>query len=385
VTMDAGRYDVVVVGGGPAGGTAAYELSRRGARVLLLEKERLPRPKVCAGGLTIKTAQLLDFDLSPSFEQEITRGQCTFKCGQPVVMDFGQVVGWTVMRDRLDYLIVEQASMAGAKVLDGQRVQRVERSASGPVVHANGEVYACSVVIGADGANGVVARSSGLMRQRRMAIAVEAELLVAEDELEKRAGCVHFDFGAVPGGYGWVFPKEKVLSVGVGSFVGSTKNLRTVLLSFLAGLGIAPEQRAIRVRGHPVPLGGEKHVLHGEGVLLAGDAASLAEPMTGEGIYYAVKSAQIAAETVCEQLENSTNDLSAYTRRINAEINEDLKYARRLSSLLYRLPRLCFHFFVRSATVQEAVADVLYGRSTFRKLNHDLLRSGPKILVNGLH
>ena len=382
--MPSKRYDVVVVGGGPAGGTAAYELSRQGIRVLLLEKERLPRYKVCAGGLTLKSAQLLDFDLSPAFEQEIVRGQCTFRCGTPVTIEFGEVVGWTVMRDRLDYLILERASRAGAQILDKQRVQQVELSGDGALVRADGQEYGCSVVVGADGANGVVARSAGLMKQRRVAIAVETELSVPDSELEKRVGCVHFDFGSVPRGYGWVFPKSKLLSVGVGTFVGQARNLKNALLSFLDALGVGHTRQEMPIRGHPVPLGGEECVLHSGRLLLVGDAASLAEPMTGEGIYYAVKSGQIAATTICDALRNSAIDLTSYTSCINEEITQDLKYARRLAWLLYRFPGLCFRFFVRSSLVERRVADVLYGRSTYQSLYYDLLRSGPKILLDGL-
>jgi flavin-dependent dehydrogenase len=93
------RFDVIVVGGGPAGGTTAYELARRAAQVLVLEKERLPRYKVCAGGIILKTAQLLDFDLSPAFEDETKRGVCSYKGGSPVRIDFGEAAGCTVMRE----------------------------------------------------------------------------------------------------------------------------------------------------------------------------------------------------------------------------------------------------------------------------------------------
>jgi flavin-dependent dehydrogenase len=106
--------------------------------------------------------------------------------------------------------------------------------------------------------------------------------------------------------------------------------------------------------------------------------------MTGEGIYYAVKSAKIAAETVLRALGNGPVDLSSYTARVNAEITRDLRYAHLLASLLYRLPRLCFHFFVRSPSVQWRVADALCGRTSFESLCYQLLRSSPKILLSGL-
>jgi geranylgeranyl reductase family protein len=384
VVMPGNRYDVVVVGGGPAGGTVAYELSRQGIRVLLLEKQKLPRYKVCAGGVTLKAAQLLDFDLSPAFEQEIVRGKCTFRCGTPVDIEFGEVVGWTVMRDRLDYLILEGAAGAGAQILDQQRVQQVEYSGDGALVRANGQQYGCSVVVGADGANGIVARSAGLLQQRQVAVAVGTELRVPDGELEKRTGCVHFDFGSIPGGYGWVFPKSRHLSVGAGTFIGQARNLKQALVSFLDALGVEYREQDIVIKGQPVPLGGQEGVFHRERLLLVGDAASLAEPMTGEGIYYAVKSGQIAAKTIGRALGSSAIHLAPYTTRVNQEITQDLKYARRLASLLYRFPGLCFRFFVRSTQVQKGVTDVLYGRSTYSSLYRDLLRDWARILLDGL-
>jgi flavin-dependent dehydrogenase len=349
------RSDVVIVGGGPAGGTAAYELARRGLNVVLLEKERLPRYKVCAGGLTLKTAQLLDFDLTPVYESEITRGKCTFRCRSPVNIDFG-----------------------------GQRVREIENKATEAIVKTSGRGFRCSVVIGADGANSLVARASGLMPRRRAAVALETEIPASPDVLEARRGCVHFDFGLVPRGYGWVFPKKEILSIGVGSFWGKATGLKASLFNLMEMLGLTGDPRQVRVRGHLLPLGGEDRVLHEGRVLLAGDAAGLAEPLTGEGIYYAVRSAKIAADVIHRTLQDDAIDLSPYSIQVNAEISHDLRYARALAGLLYRLPRLCYHFFVKSPAVQWGVADVIYGRSSFEHLYRTLLKTSPRILLAGL-
>jgi geranylgeranyl reductase family protein len=377
-------FDVIVVGGGPAGGTTAYELARRGVQVLVLEKERLPRYKVCAGGITLKTVQLLDFDLSPAFEDEITSGVCSYKGGSPVRIDFGEAVGWTVMREKLDYLILQEATRAGAEVLDGREVSGVEFLDDRVVVNAGLRDYACSMLIGADGANGSVGSFAKLQRPRCSAIAVEAEVEVTGEALENRRGCVHFDFGCTPKGYGWVFPKREILSVGVGAFWGKAKNLKPSLLGWLDTLGLPSSPHMVRMRGHPVPLGGEARVFHGRRVLLTGDAAGLAEPMTGEGIFYAVRSAQIAADTIHKALLDRGAELSSYSERVNAEIASDLRYAKRLASLLYRFPGLCYHFFVRSPTVQRGVVHTLCGRSSFKGLYRDLLKSAPRVLFSGL-
>jgi len=155
------HYEVIVVGGGPAGETAAYELARRGLDVLLLEKEPLPRYKTCAGGIPLKTVQLLDLDLSSTYQAPITRGRCTYRGKSPIQMEFGKIVGWTVMRDEFDYRILSGAMKAGASVVDGQEVIEVETSPNRAYVRTAEEVYSCLAVVGADGANGVVGRSRG--------------------------------------------------------------------------------------------------------------------------------------------------------------------------------------------------------------------------------
>jgi flavin-dependent dehydrogenase len=181
-----------------------------------------------------------------------------------------------------------------------------------------------------------------------------------------------------------VFPKREILSVGVGTFRGQATDLKASLLAWLDLLALPSSPNRVKMRGHLVPLGGEARVLHGRRVVLTGDAAGLAEPMTGEGIYYAVRSAQIAADTIHHVLLDHGTDLSSYSERVHAEITSDLMYAKRLASLFYRFPGLSYHFFIRSPAVQWGVVRALCGRSTFEGLYRQLLRSAPRLLFSGL-
>lgn len=116
--------------------------------------------------------------------------------------------------------------------------------------------------------------------------------------------------------------------------------------------------------------------------MLLGDAATLAEPMTGEGIYYAaIKSAKIGVEAVCETVRSAIFNLSLYTRRTNRQVTRDFRYARRLARLLYRFPRLGFHSFAESPTIRYGIAEVLCGGSTFEQLFYQLVKDSPRILL----
>jgi len=122
-------YDVVVVGAGPAGGMLAYELAKKGIGVLLLEKERLPRHKCCAGGITIKTAKLLDFDISEAVEDTVYDISVTHTLGSPYLGRYSKPLIYTVMRDVFDYLLVKKALQFGAVVLDKQEARQVQMDA----------------------------------------------------------------------------------------------------------------------------------------------------------------------------------------------------------------------------------------------------------------
>ncbi len=119
------------------------------------------------------------------------------------------------MRDRFDHYLVQQAVQAGANLLEGISVVSVEEKSDRVVVTTTQGELQAQLLAGADGVNSIVARSMGLMPDREVGVAVEAELAVSPASLEAQGGFATFDFGALPGGYGWIFPKRDHLSVGV--------------------------------------------------------------------------------------------------------------------------------------------------------------------------
>jgi geranylgeranyl reductase family protein len=378
-------HDVIVVGTGPAGAVLAYLLAKRGLDVLILERAKLPRYKTCGGGLTWKALQNLPFDVSAVFEHKAVGGVLTYAGQQLLKVEIGWPVAWLVMRDRFDHYLVQQAIKAGARLIEGISVSNVEDKGDRVVVTTNkGELHA-QLLAGADGVNSIVARSMGLIPDREVGVAVEAELAVAPASLEAQAAFATFDFGALPGGYGWIFPKRDHLSVGVFRAIpGKATGLKKALEKFIASEAVLLDPRILHLQGHQIPLGGRKQELHKGRVLLVGDAANLADPWMGEGISYAIVSARLAAEQMFAALESRRFDLSGYTALINASITPQLLSARLFARAVYALPDVCSDLLSKSPTMQEMVFDVIRGGLTFRQLTTGLLLGMPRIVVESL-
>jgi geranylgeranyl reductase family protein len=326
--------------------------------------------------------QNLPFDVSSVLEQKAVGGIVTFAGQQLLKTEVSWPVAWLVMRDRFDHYLVQQAVQAGAKLMEGISLTGVEeRDDRVVVITTQGELQA-QLLAGADGVNSLVARSLGLISNREVGVAVEAELAVPAKSLDAQGAFATFDFGAVQGGYGWIFPKRDHLSVGVFKpLPGKPVGLKRALEKFIASEAVLLDPRILHLQGHQIPLGGQEHVLHKGRVLLVGDAANLADPWMGEGISYAVVSARLAAEQMYYALESKQVDLSGYTNLINASITPQLLSARLFAKAVYSLPELCSDLLSKSPFMQQVVFDVLRGDRTFKELTKDLILGVPRIVL----
>lgn len=378
-------HDVIVVGTGPAGAVLAYLLAKRGLDVLILERATLPRYKSCGGGVTWKAIQNLPFDVSAVFEHKAVGGVVTYAGQQLLKVEVGWPIAWLVMRDRFDHYLVQQAVRAGAKLVEGIRVVNVEDKGDRVVVTTTKGELAAQLLAGADGVNSIVARSVGLLPEREVGVAVEAELAVSPASLESQGAYATFDFGVITGGYGWIFPKRDHLSVGVFKAIpGKAVGLKRALEKFIASEAVLLDPRILHLQGHQIPLGGRTTILHKGRVLLVGDAANLADPWMGEGISYAVVSARIAAEQMYYALESRQIDLSGYTKLINASITPQLLSARMFAKVVYALPEMCSDLLSKSPFMQQMVFDVLRGDRTFKQMTAGLFLGVPRIVIESL-
>jgi len=335
------RYDAIVIGAGPAGATAAYQMAKRGLSVALLEKRMLPRYKACGGVVAPHVEDILDFSIEPAIEYKVTKILVTVRLQSPFITESPSPFAYLVMRDRFDKYLVDAAQRAGVVLCAGSPVRAIAAGKGECVVKTKDMAYRGKYVVGCDGANGATRRLVGAPRLARLAVAMAREIDAPPEATRKWHDTIALDFGQLSSGYAWVFPKARNFSVGAGGARRVAKRLSPycdqVIAHYRDRMGSdAPSVSVehclpVRVRNEPIVY---------SRTLLAGDAAGLIEPLSGEGIYYAIRSGQIAAETVAEAVERGEGHLMTYERRVDAEIQPELQVAKTLRSLLDLAPSL---------------------------------------------
>jgi len=335
------RFDVIVVGAGPAGSTAAFRLSRAGARVLLLDRERFPRDKPCGGGLTYRAVRELPVSVEPVVEDVVDRFELGFRYGPRFERRSDGPLILMTQRRRLDAHLAEQAAAAGADFRDGLRATALELDDAGGTVRFDDGAAVAPVVLGADGVNGLTARALGFAGTRRHGVALEGNVPYVHARARSYRGKAVVELGAVPGGYAWVFPKGDHLNVGVGGWESEGPRLREHLERACAAYGL-PSDRLEALRGYRLPMrrSGDRAV-HGRALLL-GDAAGLVDPLSGDGIYEALVSARLAAEAALDLLAGRAETLEPYQPALESALARSLSASWKAKLALERFPRLVF-------------------------------------------
>jgi len=327
------RFDAIVVGAGPAGSTAALRLARGGARVLMLDRESFPRDKPCGGGLTYRAVRQLPVPVDPVVEDVVDRFELGFRYRRRFERSGEGPLVLMTQRRRLDAFLAEQAVAAGVEFRDG--VRATELDAADGVVRFDGGAAGAPVVIGADGVNGLGARTLGLAGRRRHGVALEGNVPYVHAREERWRGRAVVELGAVPGGYAWVFPKGEHLNVGVGGWESEGPRLREHLERACAEYGL-PSSRLQALRGYRLPMRQTGDAVSDGRMLLVGDAAGLVDPLSGDGIYEALVSARLAAESAL------ADDPAGYATRLDAALGRTLAASWKAKLALERAPRLVY-------------------------------------------
>ena len=360
---------MIVAGAGPAGSMAARLLANRGARVLLLDKQRFPRDKPCGGGVTLRAAALLDIDLSPVIERTIHGARFTLRLGEAFDRRFEQPLTYMTQRSRLDAYLAEQAAAAGAEFRDGVAVREIDPAFNGTsslksTVRTDGDTYTAQILIGADGANGLVGRTLGLRPEYEEAVALEGNIPYTPDIPAEWRDVFGLDLGGMTGGYGWVFPKGDHLNVGVGGWkaiVGS--QLRGELDRLCRAYGLDPAAM-VQLRGHHLPMMRPGTALSAGGALLVGDAAGFVDPLSGEGIYQAIASGIAAGAALDGYLGGETETLAGYQRTVERELLPEVVASQALTEIFHVWPRPFVTLMQRSGRFWNAMSETLTGQRT---------------------
>ena len=369
------RYDALVVGMGPAGATAAYELSRAGLSVLAIEKHTHPRYKVCGGGLSVRIEQVLDREFKSVVEHTIFGIQFSYRGQESVLIESSSPIAYMVMRDRFDHHLLQQARRVGTDIHEGEQARSFRHVPDGVEVTTDRGHYHAPVLIGADGANSQVAQHLFPGRRLRCMPALESEIAIGQAPQYPGQGKVLIDIGAGSTGYAWIFPKQERLSVGVAEFRAKSASPKKTLDRFLRGEKGLASWDVPQPVCHPLPLFSSRTGLYrqqgpGELVngraLLVGDAGHLVDPLFGEGIYYAVRSGKLAATTVLDQLHDRRKSLWDYELAIRLELYPEFRIASRLARIVYSFPRLCHRLLNPYREVITLYYEVLRGKETYQ-------------------
>ncbi len=355
------RCEVAVVGGGPAGSTAARFLAQAGRDVHLFEAEPSPRDKVCGGGL--RPSVLSHYPhlvaLSPKYLEAVSTTGIMTAPGGPEIT-YTSPEGWPPVmyqtrRSVFDRVLLDDAIASGAQVHEGAKVVRAAGGQKGWTLRTeNGTEVMCRGVIGAGGARCPLgrrmrfsARGSAAFPKDRLAVAWAREFRVGEDFVRDAYGPgsmtrVDLREGDVTG-YAWAFPKREHVNVGFGALVedlhdGVGKFKASAYADRLVDLGLLPESpTGGRWRAAPIPMGGPEGPVSRPGAMSLGDCAGLVSPLSGDGIYYAVRSGELASlvmDKALERAELTAEAMAVYGRAFKREFSKEMailtKVAKRL-------------------------------------------------------
>ena len=374
------QWDVAIIGAGPAGSITAHRLALKGVHVALLDAAEFPRDKSCGDGVGTHGLAVLERmglgEWAGSFmAPEVLRMSPPDGSILEVRPDPGDICyGRTIPRLQLDNRLVQSAVQAGANLFEKTRVEGVELAQDGVEIRSNGSRFSARLLVLADGSHAPVTRKLGLLDNRPDLYAVRQ--YVQGDSDAHKIIEFHFQPWITPG-YTWIFPmNDGRANIGTGTFAYRLKEKKVDLRDYLARFMEEQRQNNGRlaqaqvdgiVKGHPLRtrLGASK--THAQNLLVAGDAAGLVNPLSGEGISSGMESGEIAARHILGILSDgdfSEARFAAYSRELIAHFQPDWRAARLFRQVL-KAPQLINAIFRRMGQDRERA--LMFG---YLLLNH---------------
>jgi len=399
------HYDVVVEGAGPAGATAAYYLAKQGKKVALVDRAKFPREKACGGGLCV---HIEEFDHIISnwddfLESKCLRGIVYGPDFMPVDYVSEKPFFYNIRRLKFDNTLVEYAVAQGAHLFEGIAVKDFEVFTDKVVTTLrNGKKLSSDVIIGAGGSFDMVSRRIREMesmpmkwRDEDIATALYFEIDVGREFMDRvygkeRISMAHVKYQNLDG-YGWSFSKDTVLNVGIGcprSIIKKIKKMnpkwdeRQYLLDYVDTLkeqGWFPNELNIdrkMISGSNIPVGMGMKCTVGNRMLVIGDAGGFVSPLSGEGLYYALDSGRIAAESLDSLFEEGNFDkasLMTYHRAWSSKWGDDLEWLKVGWHLLMVMPNSLIKYAALDEETKKFFTHMFVGSMPASKIKNKVL------------
>ena len=323
------KYDVIIVGAGPSGFASAKILKDNNINFCVIDKSKFPREKLCGGGLTNKSLRTLK-RLNTSIDN-IKTNECTNidliakNINKNMILD-----NKIIMIDRKEFDYNNIKTVTNNNFFEEEKIVSIDNN----ILATDKDTYEFKYIIFSDGVNGF---SRKFIDNRQFGFCVEFNSNKLTDK-------TIFDFCAVKDGYGWIFPKEDYTNIGLGNFNKDRDNYKELLNNFAKKYNFEIDEKDIK--GYPIPIYSKKiykNSVIDNKYILVGDAASLVDPVSGEGIYYALLSGIYAAESIIKVMNDSSDLKTTYLEKSKC-ICKALNKRNFVSKLLYSK---CGNFFIK--------------------------------------
>lgn len=374
-------YDLIVMGSGPAGGAAAYTARKLGLSVALIDKKTFPRNKLCGGLFSGRSLSYFTeiFGEAPAPELLSKTSDIEFYLrGQSLGCIRDVPPMYLTMRWDMDDHIHRRAIGAGAKDVCGVSVADIDLDTQ-VITLRDGRKLQYKALIGADGVNSQVARTlfGKAFDHDTIGFALEVEAPKSASDAPLR-----IDFSAVSWGYGWSFPKENSTTIGVGGVHSANPDMKSQMADYMRILG--REGEVTSFKGHFIPFGDFKKKPGRGAVLLCGDAAGLVDPISGEGIAFAMKSGQLAAQSVAGAIAKGA-PASAYApyKRSLRQIHRSIVISRILRPIVCsrRFEKTFAKAFSGSNTLRRRYMEIVAGEIEYEQMIWPLIRRMPRLAI----
>ena len=379
------KYDVIIVGGGPAGATAGYLLGTLGVHTLLLDKSVFPRKKLCGGVLTHKTIKLLHRVFKETEKTMENTGIINYLTNgydiyfKDRLMAHGTSKYPFIFVDRYIYdnFLLQKVKDTGVTVIEGDKVKNIDPDRN-VLTTSSGKTYKARFIIGADGVHSVVRRQLPRHhihnRNWQYNLATALEITIPRNEFHHDIKNPIIQFGYIDWGYSWIFPNKDEIILGLGGLNRkNNKQIKKICHEYISA--IAPsfmmnKPQDIKIYGHPVPSGNYLSKPVYKNALLVGDAAGFSDPISGEGIYQAQRSAEIASLSIYRSMKNEASLEKTYVKLLKKHVFPDLFYAKILRWFIFNaLKNLNLdHIEMLIKRGENKAIDLVHGLRTYRFL-----------------